>query len=159
MRCIPPHRRLTAQSSIASRTTRHNVPTAQTRATAPRLRYPTAVAAPSYVGATDRRSGGLTMLAHPSPVIPSEASRRFFPAFASCERVGLRREESLFDLSVERAPLPVKLLAQIPPLRIHPLNQRHLLLPPLPLNLLLPSNRVLNLSKRLKINQLHRLVS
>jgi dipeptidyl aminopeptidase/acylaminoacyl peptidase len=33
-------------------------------------------------------------------VIPNEASRRLFFAFTSCERVGSRREESLFDLSV-----------------------------------------------------------
>src|SRR5258708_21220120 len=36
----------------------------------------------------------LTLL--PSPVIPSEAGRRFFFPHRSCDAVGLRREESLF---------------------------------------------------------------
>jgi hypothetical protein len=31
-------------------------------------------------------------------VIPNEASRRIFFRVRSCERVGLRREESLFDV-------------------------------------------------------------
>ncbi len=36
---------------------------------------------------------------HYKTVIPSEASRRFFFRVRSCERVGLRSEESLFDSS------------------------------------------------------------
>jgi tyrosine decarboxylase/aspartate 1-decarboxylase len=36
------------------------------------------------------------------PVIPNGTSRRLFLAFTSCERVGLRREESLFDLNDEQ---------------------------------------------------------
>lgn len=40
-----------------------------------------------------------TVAAHRKTVIPSEASRRLFFRVRSCERVGLRREESLFDLS------------------------------------------------------------
>ena len=39
---------------------------------------------------------------HSTPVIPNGVSRRLFFAFTSCERVGSRREESLFDLSAER---------------------------------------------------------
>src|SRR5262249_55061291 len=41
---------------------------------------------------------------HPSPVIPSEASRRLFFAFTSGERVGLRREESAVAFRLASTP-------------------------------------------------------
>jgi hypothetical protein len=44
---------------------------------------------------------GVDRAAYQKPVIPSGVSRRLFFAFASCERVGSRREESLFDFSDE----------------------------------------------------------
>jgi hypothetical protein len=40
----------------------------------------------------------MTAAPYRKTVIPSEASRRPFFRVCSCERVGLRREESLFDL-------------------------------------------------------------
>ena len=44
----------------------------------------------------------MTAARHYKTVIPSEASRRLFFRVRSCERVGLRREESLFDVPAYR---------------------------------------------------------
>ncbi len=40
----------------------------------------------------------MTPVPNHKTVIPNEASRRLFFRVRSCERVGLRREESLFDV-------------------------------------------------------------
>ena len=44
-------------------------------------------------------AGRRLVVMSPKPVIPSGAGRRFFFHVLSCERVGLRREESLFDFN------------------------------------------------------------
>jgi len=64
--------------------------------------------------------------AYPKTVIPSEASRRIFFRVRSCERVGLRSEESLFSLLCAHC---VKSLSRFVPNTRYPLLTTHFLLP------------------------------
>ena len=62
---------------------------------------------------------------HSQTVIPSEASRRIFFRVRSCERVGLRREESLFSSVRAQSALCVNVFSQFFPTTHYSLPTTH----------------------------------